>query len=105
MPSEHASAPAEPNQPFDLDQFIPDDPLMAQAWVDCLRWACTFPPHIKAYTEATGYQPLRSPIERMIDSATGADRAEAERFIRWFHANVWGTIEPEAAAVRADPEP
>lgn len=73
-----------------IEELSPGDPLLFQAWMDCLLWASGYEPIVAQFREETGieWQPAASPIERMIDEAT--DAATAERFIRWFHENVWG---------------
>lgn len=75
-----------------ITQYLPSNPIMAQAWVDCLRWSVTEPEILAAFRQATGsdYSPGATPIERMIDQATGRDREFVERYIAWFHENVWG---------------
>lgn len=67
-------------------------PLMQIAWRDCLMWAFTFNPIVKQFNEDTGctFTMGGSPIERMIDKATGADTEYCRQFVEWFNANVWG---------------
>jgi hypothetical protein len=75
-----------------IDPYIPANPIMAQAWVDCLRWSVTEPEILAAFRAATGsdYSPGATPIERMIDQATGRDREFVEQYVAWFNENVWG---------------
>lgn len=75
-----------------IEELGPDEPLFFQAWMDCLLWASGFEPIVTQFREDTGieWNPAVSPIDRMIDETTGANAATAERFIRWFHENVWG---------------
>jgi hypothetical protein len=76
-----------------IAQFLPSNPIMAQAWVDCLRWSVTEPAILAAFRAASGctFTPGRTPIDHMIDQATGRDREFVEQYIAWFHENVWGT--------------
>ena len=36
--------------------------------------------------------PGRTPLDRMVDEATGADKAFLEAFAAWMNANVWGEV-------------
>ena len=47
-----------------------------------------------AFVHDTGYTwtPGRSPLERMVDEATGRDRAIVKAFVRWVNVQVWGPI-------------
>ena len=69
-----------------------DDPLMLAAWVDCLRWAIQEPYIIKWFRAETGNQwtPGLTPIESMIDDATGVAHDFIVSFVVWFNFNVWG---------------
>jgi hypothetical protein len=79
---------------------IPEDirhsDLMIIAWRDCLMWA-QGEPEIRATFEAETGMKLpsdsASPIERMVDKATGYDAAWANAFIAWFNKNVWGPVD------------
>lgn len=75
-----------------LMEAMPADPLMAMAWRGCLEWACGHPEVLKAFEEETGtrYVAPRTPLDRMIDAATGADESVARAFVQWFNANIWG---------------
>jgi hypothetical protein len=78
-----------------LTPYLPDDPLLCQAWVDCLMWAVGFEPIMKRFREETGitYTPARSPIDQMIDEATGHQEHFVREFVKWFDTNVWGTLD------------
>lgn len=67
--------------------------FMAQAWVDCLRWASSSPEIIERFQKETGVRvrPIRSPLDAMIDNATGYNRDCFEKFVAWFNENIWGT--------------
>ena len=75
------------------DAFMPHHPLMAQAWVDCLRWAVTKSDIIAAFQKTTGLQwtPARTPLARLIDQATGHDEDVVRQFLGWFNTHVWGS--------------
>jgi hypothetical protein len=71
------------------------DVLMQVAWRDCLLWSIHSkqPDFMAAFTAETGlsFPPSpKSPIEAMIDHATGANEAIASRYVEWFNENVWG---------------
>lgn len=68
---------------------------MTPAWIGCLSWAIDTPEIVEAFREESGikWTPGRSPLDRMIDEATGADAKFIEAFIRWANVNVWGPIE------------
>lgn len=76
----------------------PDTPeYMRGAWVGALRYAIGAPEILDAFERDTGihWRHGRTPIDRMIDEATGADRQFLAAFVTWFNANVWGPIDPE----------
>ena len=75
-----------------FDHYCPTHPLMAQAWVDCLRWSVTEPGMVAAFQAQTGcvWTPARTPIDQMIDAATGAEEALVTQYLLWFNQNVWG---------------
>ncbi len=72
-------------------------PLMQIAWRDCLLWACTFEPIVKQFRDETGnaWEFGKTPIERMVDKATGAETEYCREFVEWFNANVWGDSNAE----------
>lgn len=72
------------------------DLLMAVAYRDCLLWATREPEIIEAFRREAGvaYRPARTPLDAMIDEATGAHKAIAEAFIAWFNVHVWGDDVP-----------
>ena len=75
---------------------IPSDPLMAVTWRDCLVWAASedgFRARFEADTGMKLPKSSSSPLDKMIDEATGFDKAIAEAFIDWFNENVWGDEE------------
>jgi hypothetical protein len=73
--------------PFSFLPYLPTHPLMQVAWVDCLRWAITEEEIIRAFRTETGctWTPGRTPLERMIDAATGAEVSFLEAFLSWFN--------------------
>lgn len=81
------------------DLFPHDTPeYMFPMWIACMSWAIGEAGIVEAFTRETGlkWRPASSPIERMIDEASGADRHFVEQFIRWANVNVWGPIDGEA---------
>ena len=77
---------------------MPCDPLMRMAWVPALSAALGNAEILAAFRADTGerWQPGASPLERMIDDATGAGDAFMSRFVDWFNANVWGDLNEPA---------
>lgn len=75
-----------------IPEDIRDIDLMVIAWRDCLFWAVGFKPIMDQFAESTGKRLSlpKSPVEEMVDLATGHKDAELRRFIDWFNVNVWG---------------
>jgi len=75
-----------------LGKYIPPDKPQAIAWVSCLRWALGNEDVLAQFRQDTGtrWVPGKGALDRMIDEATGADRAFIEAFAEWFNSNVWG---------------
>ena len=89
--------------PDELIDLVPPDtpPYMAQAYFDCLVWAIRNPDILAAFRAETGnnWTPGKTPIERMVDDATGVGEDFVKQFIPWFNLNVWGSIDaPEGDA-------
>lgn len=68
---------------------------MYPAWASALAWAAGEASIVEAFTEQTGMKiaVARSPLDRMIDDATGANEAVARRFVEWFNETIWGEID------------
>lgn len=80
-------------QPSILDLKPADTPAyMTQAWLDFIHWAIGTPEIIDQFRRDSGnyWQPAKTPIEQMIDDATGADRAFCIEFVKWLNVNIWG---------------
>jgi hypothetical protein len=92
-------------KPIDGMQTTPYGmPLMAGAWIDCLLWAAVNDDMARQFNERTGksLDALRSKgIARMIDEATGYQRATFIAFADWFTEHVWG----EEGKVPEDDQP
>jgi hypothetical protein len=75
-----------------ITKHIPTAPLMAQAWDDCLHYTSSDPEALAAFHADTGstFTLGRTPIDRMIDKATGRERAFVEQYLTWLTENVWG---------------
>ena len=73
-------------------KYLPDNLIMAQAWVDCLRWSVTEPEMLAAFRADTrcNFTLGLVLIDRMSDEAPGRDRAFVEQYVGWFNENVWG---------------
>jgi hypothetical protein len=75
-----------------LEPYMPRDTLLQIAWVDGLRWALGEPGIVAAFREKTGnrWQPAKTPLDRMVDAATGADLEFVKAFAAWFNEHIWG---------------
>ena len=75
-------------------KYLHDNLIMTQAWVDCLRWSVTEPEMLAAFRADTGcdFTPGLTPIDWMIDGATGRQRAFVEQYVAWFNENIWGEV-------------
>jgi hypothetical protein len=78
-----------------LAPYLPKEPYLIPAWFGCLAWALQEPDILTAFRADTGltWTPGRTPLERMIDDATGADAAFIAAFAAWMNHNVWGEVE------------
>ena len=67
---------------------------MHGAWAGALSAAIKEPEILAQFRADTGnnWEPARSPLDKMIDEATGVDRAFVEEFVAWFNTNVWGPM-------------
>jgi hypothetical protein len=66
-----------------ITTYLPDDPILAQVWFDCLRWSVTEPEMLAAFHVDTGCDSMSglTPIDRVIDEATGNERAFVEQYV------------------------
>ncbi len=82
-----------------LEHCKETEPLMVQAWVDCLMWAIGQKDIIDAFRSDTGimWRPASNPIHKMIDDATGAEGEFVKRFTEWFNESVWGDSRTEVS--------
>lgn len=81
--SEPFPVPGMTKRPYGL-------PLMLEAWQGCVSFAAHEPEIIARFVEETGWKAPGSPIERMIDEATGRPAAVFAQFCDWVTVNVWG---------------
>src|SRR5437870_13883045 len=79
-----------------ITQYLPDNPIMAQAWIDCLRWSVKELGILEAFRADTGstFSPSWTPIDRTIDEVTGRKLEFVERCVASFHENRWGKEGP-----------
>lgn len=78
-------------------EYAPTDPLMQLAWRDFISWAFDQPQIRQDFEQATGQRslpPARTPLDLMVDDATGAHSAYAEAFIKWATEAMWDAPEP-----------
>lgn len=66
---------------------------MEPAFLGCVRWALGEPSVVERFREATGnvWTPGNTPIDRLVDNATGADREFMQSFVAWVAADIFGT--------------
>lgn len=87
--SHHKTPESDTNIFADLE---PTEPLMAWPWYGLLRF-CLGEPALGAQFRAdTGetWEPGRTPLDQMIDTATGAEVAFFQAFARWMNETQWG---------------
>lgn len=73
------------------------DPLMEATFASFVQWAWRDEKTREAFENETGMRIARSPIDAMIDEATGYQGEVMEAFARWVIVNVWGKAEDEGA--------
>ena len=74
--------------------------LNAAAWRDGIMWAVKDPDVLVAFRDDTGTDLVepRSPIDRLVDDATGKSRDDLARFVDWFTEEIWGAeMDPRAS--------
>lgn len=83
-----------------IEALSPEEPYMLGAWLGAIHWGIGDADCVAAFRSDTGlnWVPANSPIERMIDEATGADGQFILAFVRWFNKTVWGEINGRAAS-------
>ncbi len=82
----------------EISKLMPTSRLMVPIWLGGLSFALGDDETLAQFRADTGnnWTPGRTPIDRMIDSAMGADRAFIISFIRWFNREIWGEVEGRA---------
>lgn len=83
----------------------PRNAILAQAWADFIMWAAKQAELRAAFKTDTGRSMNRrgSPLEEMIDAATGKDSDDAMAFAVWVTRTQWGW-DDAPASFRADGE-
>jgi hypothetical protein len=71
--------------------YYPTDPLLIPAWLGLLHYALGQPEMVAQFRQDTGHQwhPGSTPLDRLVDEATGAERAFLEAFAAWVNATLW----------------
>ncbi len=73
------------------------DNIMKDAWLSCVSASSGVGGVTKAFKEDTGIDITvlvnRSPIEKMIDEATGIEKDIAIKWCDWVTKNIWGEQE------------
>ena len=81
---------------LNIEELQPSDTpdYMVPAWLNCIEYSLGNDAIMAEYREQTGEQwtPGRTPLDRMIDEATGRDVQFLRDFITWFNVNVWGSL-------------
>lgn len=80
-----------------IKPFGHGDPLMEGVFFDFVMFAWSADDFVKAFERDSGYRLPRSPLETLIDQATGHGDAMAVAFIEWLIRNHWGEAETEPA--------
>ncbi|HEV7247961.1 MAG TPA: hypothetical protein VGN93_13335 [Shinella sp.] len=72
-----------------------DEHFMLPDFMGCVHWAIGDEKTLAAYRKTTGdeWTPGKTPVGRMIDQATGADREFLQRFSDWVADNLFGRPE------------
>lgn len=87
----------KPVPEFSIRALVPSDTpeYMLSAWASCMTWAIAHAEIMAAFRADTGnqWQPGRTPLDKMIDNATGAHQKFITDFVNWANINVWGTID------------
>ncbi len=72
---------------------------MAPMWAACVKWALSEKDARDRFAEETGFNISslvnRSPMDRMIDQATGYEAEVLAAFCDWVTTEFWGTEETE----------
>lgn len=74
----------------DIDFYGKGDPIMDSMFGACVRWAWRNPEARQSFERETGMRLAESPVNIVIDRATGYEDAVMESFVRWVAVNVWG---------------
>lgn len=74
--------------------LIPPDPLMQGPWHGSVLYALSQPDALAAFTAETGVAVPRSrtPLDALIDDATGRHRAFVLAFLKWHNDAIWGDV-------------
>ena len=83
------------HESFDILALRPADTpeYMTPAWLSCIWSVANEPNAAKLFLADTGMKLSHTPIDQMIDQATGMDRKILEAFILWVNRTVWGPID------------
>lgn len=78
-----------------IEKYMPTDPIMRFMWCGSIQFAIGEKKILDAFRKETGlaYSPPKSPLEKMIDDATGFNQQAEEFFVafaKWHNANIWG---------------
>lgn len=79
---------------FFLAPYMPSNPLMAAAWIAHLRYCLGEEKIVTEFRKQTGnqWEPGETSMDRLVDGATGADKAFFIEFAKWVNANLWGEV-------------
>jgi hypothetical protein len=76
-----------------LRSLMPTDELMIPAWLGCLHWSLGQREILDRYYSETGTAPLvpaKTPLDMLIDEATGVTGAYLVGFAAWMNREIWG---------------
>jgi|2_EtaG_2_1085320.scaffolds.fasta_scaffold06247_6 hypothetical protein len=75
-----------------IKKHIPKDPLMAMAWHGFISFSIGSSEIMSHFRKDTGntYEPAKTPIDQMVDDATGHSADFLDQFLGWLNKNYWG---------------
>lgn len=72
--------------------YGPSDNIVTPMWAASVLYSSRNDEIARRFQEDTGcrYRPASSPLEAMIDDATGMNERLAAQFVRWHNRYIWG---------------
>jgi hypothetical protein len=80
------------------------DKIRAAGYIACLQWAISDDDVMRVFCADSGLRfttftdfRSRSPLDKMIDEATGMYAEYVKKFVPWFNEHIWGEEPPKGA--------